>query len=156
LPYKYYSNNNAANLNRLQSLNIFTTLDVNNGLLPLSKEKSKIDLNNGFSSSSENNVPALAGSLMSKDRLDVVLNNLFPHSLARTFSGTKQTKTKKNFFAYLASLKNKNNKDLNHFIDPNSKVENPMVVLKTKANGQDKKVFLKAKSINVLNIIRYK
>jgi hypothetical protein len=29
-------------------------------------------------------------------------------------------------------------------------------VLKTKANGQDKKVFLKAKSINVLNIIRYK
>jgi len=81
---------------------------------------------------------------MSKDRLDVVLNNLFPYSLARTFSGTKQTK-------FLASLK-KNNKNLNHFIDPNSKVESPKTVRETKAN----KFSPQAKSINVLNIIRYK
>lgn len=134
LPYKYYSNNNAAKLNSLQNLNIFTSLDVNSGLLPLSEEKSKFNLNNSTSSLSENNGSALAGPLMSKDRLDVVLNKLFPNSLVRNFSVTKANK--------------------NFLIDSNSKVETAKVVRKT--NGVNSLANSLAKSVDVLNIIRYK
>ena len=124
LPYKYYSNNNAANLNKLQDLNVHKSLNVN-------------------SDASENS--------MSEDRLDVVLNKLFPHSLARSFS-------KKSFLLPskrpLVAGEFKNNSieniDLSRFTDQG---QNP---LKTKVNGLEKNIFYSKKNISVLNIIRYK
>lgn len=62
LPYKYLLNNNSADLNQLQSLNIYNSLDIHT----LSEKKNK--------------------SYSFEDRLHGVLDKLYPFSLAHDFS----------------------------------------------------------------------
>jgi len=86
LPYKYISNNNTANLNKLQNLSIYNTLDVNSelGLLKASPKKQ----NKSTFSAQEKNLEfadsRVSGS--SEDRLHAVLNKLYPNSLAHNFN----------------------------------------------------------------------
>ena len=135
LPYKYYSNNNAANLNKLQNLNVHKALDINSSAIlswPLGEEKTKFNPHNGqekniFFSSPLTHEPERYDGSMSEDRLHVVLNKLYPHTLARNFSLPEKKKT---------------------FLLPTK----PLLVDK-------ENIFFsspQAKNISVLNIIRYK
>ena len=135
MPYEYYSNNNAANLNKLQNLNVHKSLDINSSAIlrwPLGEEKIKFNPHNGqeknifFASPLTNEPGGLVGS-MSEDRLHVILNKLYPHSLARSFSLREKKKT---------------------FLLPSKR---PLV--------DKENIFFsspQAKNISVLNIIRYK
>ena len=127
LPYKYISNNNAANLNKLQTLSIYNSLDVNSELgsleaSPKKQNKSIISLARAGEKNFEFANSLTFGS--SEDRLHVVLNKLYPNSLAHSFS-----------------------KD--------SSFNNDAEGLNTNSNGPALAGPL-AKSMSVLNTIRYK
>ncbi|RYE14884.1 MAG: hypothetical protein EOP34_05175 [Rickettsiales bacterium] len=115
-PYKFFSVNNSANLNNLENLNIFKSLNVN---LPLNIEDNKL------------------GDVMGKDKMDVILNKLYPNSLTQSFN--------LNSFIALASensLKNKAEK-----VDNSTARSTDMLNLKAG---------VVAKNVKVLNQIRYK
>jgi len=114
-PYEFFSVNNAANINNLQSLTIFKSLNV---------EDLSVNENvNGFAA---------------KDNIDVILNKLYPNSLAQSFNLKS--------FVSLASE--------NSLTDKSENLEN------VNAQSTDMLNILKAgavaKNVKILNQIRYK
>jgi len=114
-PNKFYSVDNAANLNNFENLNNIRSLNVN---LPLNIEDNKLR------------------NVMGKDKMDVILNKLYPNSLTQSFN--------LNSFIALAS-ENANKAE---------KVDNSTAHYTDMLNL--KKAGVVAKNVKVLNQIRYK
>jgi ribosomal protein S3 len=124
-PYKFFSVNNAANLNNLHSLDIFKSLAVK----PLNIKQSRVlDDNKDISQ---------AGNIMTNDKLDVILNKLYPNSLAPNFNLKS--------FITLASENSLNKADT---------LDNVSAMSTDTLN--QRKVGMAAKNIKILNQIRYK
>jgi len=124
-PYKFFSVNNAANLNNLDNLSIFESLNVNSGA-PSNIEDNKL------------------GNVMGKDKMDVILNKLYPNSLTQSFN--------LNSFIALASENSltfsKENANKAEKVDNSIAHSTDMLNLK--------KAGVVAKNVKVLNQIRYK
>jgi len=128
LPYEYISHNNAASLNKLQTLTIHKSLDVNKELRSLSEEKNKFRLN------------------WSEDRLDGVLNKLYPYSLTHNFSRQTVRKELKDQGSGAEQL-SKNLKSITLV----GKQNQTSLLTETNSEG-----LALPKNLSVLNIIKYK
>lgn len=130
-PYKFFSVNNAANLNNLHSLDIFKSLAVN----PLNIKQSHV-----FDDNKDINQ---TGNVMTNDKLDVILNKLYPNSLAPNFNLKS--------FITLASENSLT------FSKENAKADtlDNVSAMSTDTLNQ-RKVGMVAKNIKILNQIRYK
>lgn len=115
LPYKFFSVNNAANINNLHSLSTFKSLNVQ-----------ELNVNNNVN---------LDANVLNKDKMDVVLNKLYPNSLAQSF----------NLKSYL-TLTSENSLTENL---ENVSVQSTDMLNQIKAKAV-------AKNVKILNQIRYK
>ena len=116
-PYKFFSINNAENINNLQGLSTFESLNMDDFALPSQ---------------------ALNGNVNSKDKMEVILNKLYPNSLVQNFNLKS--------FITLASADSLTN---------NTEKLNDISAQSTDMLNQ-KKVGAVAKNVKLLNQIRYK